>query len=261
MSLTALLTVNLGALFALLTAAWVLSLILGKVSIVDSFWGLGFVLVAWIGQTAAPGDPARKWLLTVMVTVWGVRLAWHITSRSWGEPEDRRYREMRQEHGGSFRLRSLVTVFWLQAVLLWVVSLVVQLGQWSPTPAGLVVTDWIGAGLWLPGIVFETVADSQMQRFKADPENRGKVMDQGLWRYSRHPNYFGEALVWWGIAVAVLPTVHGVWGLVSPCLITFLLLKVSGVTMAEQNIESRRPGYAAYAKRTNAFIPWFPGND
>lgn len=258
MTLTALLTVNLGALLALLTAAWALSLMLGKVSIADSFWGLGFVLVAWIGQVAAPGDPARKWLLTAMVTVWGLRLAWHITSRNLGEREDRRYREMREEHGASFRYRSLVTVFWLQAGLLWIVSLVVQLGQWSSTPSGLVVTDWAGAGLWLVGITFEAVADRQLKRFKADPDNKGKVMDQGLWRYSRHPNYFGETMVWWGIAVVVLPTAHGIWALVSPCLITFLLLKVSGVTLAEKNMESRRPGYAAYARRTNAFIPWFP---
>ncbi|MFW5792485.1 MAG: DUF1295 domain-containing protein, partial [Desulfohalobiaceae bacterium] len=223
-----------------------------------SFWGPGFVLVAWIGQFAAAGEPARRGLLTAMVTVWGVRLAWHITSRSWGEPEDRRYREMGQEHGESFRYRSLVTVFWLQAGLLWAVSLVVQLGQWSPTPTQLGITGWMGAAIWLAGFTFEAVADYQLQRFKSDPGNKGKVMAQGLWRYSRHPNYFGEALAWWGIALVVLPTEQGLWALVSPCLITFLLLKVSGVTMAEKNIGSRRPGYQEYAERTNAFIPWFP---
>jgi steroid 5-alpha reductase family enzyme len=153
---------------------------------------------------------------------------------------------------------SLFTVFLIQAVLLWLVSLAVQIGQISTTPAHLTGLDLLGSLVWVAGFTFEAVADWQLARFKADPANRGKVMNQGLWRYSRHPNYFGESLIWWGLFLIALATPHGWWALISPLVITFLLLKVSGVTLLEKDIVERRPEYREYLETTSAFIPWFP---
>jgi steroid 5-alpha reductase family enzyme len=143
-------------------------------------------------------------------------------------------------------------------VLLWLVSLAVQLGQVSPTPAGLTGLDLLGILVWGAGFTFEAVADWQLARFKADPANRGRVMDQGLWAYSRHPNYFGESLIWWGLFLIALATPYGWWALISPVVITFLLLKVSGVVLLEKDIAERRPDYREYLETTSAFIPWFP---
>jgi steroid 5-alpha reductase family enzyme len=149
-------------------------------------------------------------------------------------------------------------VFLVQAVLLWFISLSVQLGQVSPTPPRLTALDFLGVMVWLVGFVFEAVADWQLARFKADPANRGKVMNKGLWAYSRHPNYFGETLIWWGLFLIALATPYGWWALISPVVITFLLLKVSGVTLLEKDIVERRPEYREYLETTSAFIPWFP---
>jgi len=250
--------INLVLATALMFCVWLLSLALRDSSIADVFWGLGFVLIAWSTFFQAEGVFLRKLLITVLVSLWGLRLAGYIGYRKLGEGEDRRYRKWREQYGKNYWWVSLFKVFLLQGLLLWVVSLVVQIGQASPTPPALGWLEGVGAFVWAVGFVFEVTADYQLYRFKADPANKGKVMDRGLWGTSRHPNYFGECLVWWGLFLVTLSTPNGLWALISPVTITFLLLKVSGVTLTEKNIEEKRPAYRAYKERTSPFVPWFP---
>jgi steroid 5-alpha reductase family enzyme len=249
---------NLGISLGLMVCVWGLSLVLRNASIVDTFWGLGFVLVAWVTFFAATGYIGRRFLLAGLVTIWGVRLAVHIAGRSWGQGEDRRYRAWRKRAGSRFWWMSLFTVFGVQGILLWVIALGVQAGQIAGSPAAFTWLDALGALLWAVGFGFEAVADRQLTLFKSNPANQGHVMDRGLWAYSRHPNYFGEMLMWWGVFLVVLPTPAGLWTIVSPLTITFLLLRVSGVTLLEKTIVDSRPGYADYQRRTSAFFPWFP---
>ena len=249
---------NLLAALLFMFGVWLLSLVKKNASIVDVFWGLGFILIAWLTYTQADGYPARQLHLALLTTVWGLRLSFHILARNWGKGEDRRYQAWRAKHGESFPWVSLFTIFGTQALLLWVVSLVVQLGQLSPVPSRLTLWDALGILVWGVGFGFEAVADWQLARFKADPNNKGKVMNRGLWAYSRHPNYFGETLIWWGLFFITFSTPYGYWAIVSPLTITFLLLKVSGVTLLEQTITERRPEYREYIKNTSPFIPWFP---
>ena len=250
--------INLAAVMAMMLAVWLLSLMKRDASIVDVFWGLGFVVVAWLTFLEADGYLGRKVLITLLTTIWGLRLALHILIRNWGHGEDRRYQAWRAQYGARFWWVSLFTVFGLQGVLLWAISLVLQVGQISVIPARLVMLDLVGAIIWAVGFIFEAVADWQLYRFKADPENKGKVMKKGLWAYTRHPNYFGESLVWWGLFLITLATPGSAWVVISPLLITLLLLKVSGVTLLEKTIVDSRPEYADYIKSTSSFIPWFP---
>ncbi len=249
---------NLGIALGLMVCVWGLSLLLRNASVVDTFWGLGFVLVAWTTFFAAEGYVGRRLVISGMVTFWGLRLATHIASRSWGKGEDRRYRAWRERAGERFWWMSLFTVFGLQGMLLWVIALGVQAGQIARFPAAFTWLDALGVLVWVMGFGFETVADWQLTRFKSNPANQGHVMDRGLWAYSRHPNYFGEMLVWWGVFLVVLSTPRGIWTIVSPLTITFLLLRVSGVTLLEKTIVDSRPDYADYQRRTSAFFPWFP---
>ncbi|MGW8222524.1 MAG: DUF1295 domain-containing protein [Syntrophobacteria bacterium] len=250
--------INLAAVMAMMFAVWLLSLMKRDASIVDVFWGLGFVVVAWLTFLEADGYLGRKVLITLLTTIWGLRLALHILIRNLGHGEDRRYQAWRAQYGARFWWVSLFTVFGLQGVLLWAISLVLQVGQISVIPARLVMLDLVGAIIWAVGFIFEAVADWQLYRFKADPENKGKVMKKGLWAYTRHPNYFGESLVWWGLFLITLATPGSAWVVISPLLITLLLLKVSGVTLLEKTIVESRPEYADYIKSTSSFIPWFP---
>lgn len=249
---------NFFAVMGFMIAVWVLSVVLKNASIADTFWGLGFVLVAWITFAGGDGYLWRRLLITLMVTAWGLRLALHIGTRSWGKGEDSRYKAWRQQYGERFWWVSLFTVFLLQGLLLWVISLVAQVGQWSPKPDRLLWIDGLGFLVWAVGFYFEAVGDRQLASFKADSANRGRVMNQGLWRYTRHPNYFGECLMWWGIFLITLSTPGSFWTIVSPLTITYLLLKVSGVTLLERTIVETRPEYQAYQENTSAFIPWFP---
>jgi len=249
---------NLAVLLGLMFSAWILSLILKDAGIADIFWGLGFVLIAWLTFFQADGYLFRKMLITALVSFWGLRLALYIGLRKRGKGEDPRYRNWRTQYEKKFWWVSLFTVFGLQGVLLWVISLVVQAGQIASEPAGLGWLDGVGFLIWAVGIVFEVVGDFQLSRFKANPRNRGKVMDRGLWAYTRHPNYFGESLIWWGIFLITLSTPGSLWTVISPVTITFLLLRVSGVTLLEKNIVEKRPAYQAYIKSTSAFFPWAP---
>ena len=233
---------------------WLISIALRNASIVDIVWGLGFVAVAWAVRTRVDGDPSRQWLLVAMTSLWGLRLAAYLWWRNHGNGEDYRYQAMRRRAGERFWLTSLVRVFAVQGVLMWVVSLPVQLGHVPRTPT-LGWLAWVGVALWAVGLTFEAVGDWQLARFKSDPRNRGKVMDRGLWRYTRHPNYFGDACVWWGIALVAAETTLGRWGLIGATVMTVLLRRVSGVTLLERSLTKRREGYADYVARTSPFVP------
>jgi steroid 5-alpha reductase family enzyme len=243
-SLLAMLT--LGLLF------WLASLAKRDVSIVDSAWSLLFLvgLAAYIPASAATGP--RATLITVLVTVWALRLSAYITWRNWGEGEDRRYQAMRRKHEPGFAAKSLYLVFGLQGLLAWAIALPLVAAVSGSTPLGLL--DYAGAALWTLGMFFEVAGDYQLARFKAKPHNRGRVMDQGLWRYTRHPNYFGECCLWWGFYLVAVAA-GGWWTLLSPVLMTFLLLRVSGVALLERDISERRPAYRDYMQRTSAFWP------
>jgi steroid 5-alpha reductase family enzyme len=242
------------AILALMLCTWTLSVLVKNASIVDIVWGLGFVTVAWVVRATAHGNNARQWLLVAMVSVWGLRLAGYLFWRNHGNGEDFRYRAMRRHYGPRFPVISLVTVFGLQGVLMFVVSLPVQLGQADATPTVGVVAI-VGVAVWLIGLFFETVGDAQLARFKADPANAGTVMSSGLWRYTRHPNYFGDACVWWGIGLVAAETGSGAWGLIGSVLMTILVRRVSGVTLLEKSLVKRRAGYVDYVARTSAFFP------
>jgi steroid 5-alpha reductase family enzyme len=235
---------------------WGLSVAAKDASIVDIFWGLGFVLIAAISA----GDDAyapRKALVGLLTALWGVRLAVHLVLRNRGKGEDARYKAMRRRWGVRFDVISLVTVFVLQGVLMLIVSLPVQAAMRSATPQALTALDVIGAVVWAAGFVFETIGDLQLTRFKSKKSNAKKVMDQGLWRYTRHPNYFGDCLVWWGLGLIALTT-GAWWSLVGPLVMTVLLLRVSGVALLERRMQRTRPAYADYVARTSAFIPRKP---
>jgi steroid 5-alpha reductase family enzyme len=258
LSLTALCAASALAIAAMMVLVWFASLARRDASLVDRFWGFGFVVVAALGAWLGAGHPPRKVLLLSLVAVWGLRLSIHLTRRNWGHGEDVRYQRMRHAWGDRFWWVSLFTVYILQAAILWVVALPIVFGQSSATPARLTWIDALGALVWLAGFVFETVGDAQLRAFKADPANRGKVMDRGLWRYTRHPNYFGDALLWWGLFLIAAQAHLGLIAVVSPLVMTFLLTRVSGVPMLERQLLRTRPGYEEYCRRTNAFFPWPP---
>ena len=250
--------IGLGAVLGLMTLLWVLSLALRDSSIVDPFWGTGFVVVNWLYFALTPGGfPARKWLICILVTIWGLRLSLHLLRRNWGKGEDFRYRKWREEAGNRWWWMSFFRVFLLQGVLLWIISAPLLAAQIRPTPERLTWLDWIGAVVWAVGFFFEAVGDLQLTRFRSNPANKGKVLNTGVWRYTRHPNYFGDAAQWWGyflIAVAG----GGFWTIWSPIWMTVMLLRVSGVTLLEKTLSTTKPGYQEYVESTSAFVPWFP---
>jgi steroid 5-alpha reductase family enzyme len=238
------------------TLLWLISLPLRNASIVDPFWGPSFAVISWVAWAVADDPGGRGLLLAVLVSIWATRLGGYLLVRNAGKGEDFRYVAMRRRWGKRFPLVSLGTVFLLQAVLAWIVSLPVQAGIFNGGDPGIIA--FIGAGIWLIGLLFESVGDWQLTRFKADPMSEGRVMDRGLWRYTRHPNYFGDFTAWWGIFVVAWTGWPMAWTAIGPITMSILLLRVSGVSLLEKTIEKRRPGYAEYAARTNAFFPWLP---
>ncbi len=232
--------------------AWGVSLKLRDVSIVDSLWSLMFLLaaIAYVVSVAQPGP--RAWLVLALVTVWALRLSAYITWRNWGEGEDYRYQEIRRNNEPNFEVKSLYIVFGLQGLLASIVSLPLMAATTGETPLGIL--DLLGVSLWAVGFLFEAGGDYQLARFRGDPANDGRVLDTGFWRYTRHPNYFGDFCVWWGFFLIALAA-GGWWSMISPLLMSFLLLKVSGVTMLEKTIKARRPDYSDYLQSTNAFFP------
>lgn len=258
MNLLNFLTVNLAAALVVMILAWLTHLLLGKASVADSFWGPGFGAIAWLSFVLGQGDATRKTCIAVLVFLWAIRLAFHVTRRNWGRVEDPRYTDMRARHPESFWIRSLPKVFLLQGLLLWVVSLPVQWGMRQPGPEALTFLDGLGICLWIFGFFWEAVGDEQLYRFKSNPDNRGKILDRGLWRYTRHPNYFGETVMWWALFLMALP-VHGGWlTFIGPLLLTVLLLRVSGVRLTEKKMNSTYSELADYRRRVSPFFPLPP---
>ena len=245
------------AIVVLMVATWLVSLALSDVSIVDPVWGLGFVVVAWVARVVADGHgvPLRQNVLVALTTLWGLRLFVHLALRHRGGGEDFRYQRMRRKHGDAFRFTSLYRVFAFQGVMMFLVSMPVQVGQVPGHPAGLGALGYLGIAVWLVGIGFEAVGDVQLTRFRHDPATAGTVLDTGLWRYTRHPNYFGDACVWWGLFLIAAGTGVGALTVGSPVLMTVLLMRVSGVPMLEHSLRRRRAGYDDYIARTSSFIP------
>lgn len=240
---------------AVMVLLWLLSLVLRNASIVDIYWGIGFIITSCSAAFMNHNDSFHVQVLLVLITLWGLRLAIYVSWRNRGHGEDRRYQAMREHHGAQFWWVSLGTVFLLQGVLLWFISMPLQ----ATAAVECEVPPWrwsdcLGIAVWLVGFVFETIGDWQLARFKADPANKNRVMVRGLWRYTRHPNYFGDCCVWWGLYL-VAAGQDAWWTIGSPMVMTALLLKVSGVALLESDIQERRPEYAEYQRCTNAFFP------
>lgn len=248
------------ALLVIISGLWLISLRLRNTGIVDIFWGPGFIFLSWVYFLGTPeGFLPRKLLLCSMVLLWGLRLALHIFLRNKGKPEDFRYQAWRAKGGKTWGLQSYFKVFLLQGFLMWIISGPLLAAQAADAPSHLTWLDIAGPLLWAVGLAFETVGDVQLCSFKSDPNNTGRVLRQGLWRYSRHPNYFGDALQWWGFFLLAAAT-GAYWAVYSPTLMTVLLHRVSGVTLLEKTLILTKPGYQEYVRDTNAFFPWFPRN-
>lgn len=256
------LVTNAVLLAVVILALWAYSVRIRDVSFIDAFWAFGMAMLAVATFMQADGAEPRMLLITALTVLWGLRLSIHLYTRWRAHGEDPRYKRivggLMEKKGWSFARASLQQVFLLQAVLLFIVCLPAQLGQISPEPAQLGPLAWIGAAIALVGIAFETVGDAQLKAFRADPAMQGKVLDTGLWRYTRHPNYFGDACTWWGIWLIAAETTPGLYAIVGPVLITWLLTRLSGVPMLEHGLRKRRPGYEDYIRRTSSFFPWPP---
>jgi steroid 5-alpha reductase family enzyme len=250
--------VGLAAVIVYMTVLWLASLALRNASIVDIFWGLGFVLVTLVYLVVGDGWSGRQALVLGLVSAWGLRLSGYILWRNHGKGEDFRYRRMRDHAGASFWWRSYLQVFVLQGLLLWVISAPLLASQHNAEPDHLAVTDVLGALVWAVGFFFEAVGDWQLARFKSDPANKGKVMRYGLWRYTRHPNYFGDATLWWGYFIIAAGTTDGWVTAFGPAIMTVLLMRVSGVALLERTLKREKPEYADYIARTSACVPWLP---
>lgn len=243
-------------IFIYMSGWFVVALLRKRNDVADIAWGLGFIVASLVPFLYYGAAIDRGLLVTTLVAIWGARLALHIYNRNKNKPEDKRYAEWRASWGKWFYVRSYLQVFILQGVLLvLVVSPVLIINTYRG--GALTFFDIIGLLMWVKGFYFEAVGDRQLKIFISNPENKGKIMDQGLWKYTRHPNYFGEVLQWWGIFVIGLSVPYGVWGIIGPLTITTLILKVSGIPLLEKSFEGK-PGFDEYKRKTRAFIPWFP---
>lgn len=246
--------------FILLITLWVymtfwflMSVEQGRNDIADVAWGLGFVVMAWVSFVITGQSGIRAVLVNSLVTIWGLRLAWFIHRRNSGKPEDYRYRKWREDWGKWFYFRSYMQVFMLQGIFLFMISLpVIFVNESTDTPPGLV--DLAGIMVWLTGFFFEVVGDAQLSRFRRNPANKGKLIQTGLWKYTRHPNYFGEVTQWWGIWVFTIATDKALMGLIGPATITLLILFVSGVPLLEKKYDGR-PDWEEYKRKTSRFFP------
>lgn len=256
--LTLLLLSNFIIIMVCMMVLWFISIPLGDVSFVDSFWAAGFIVIAGSTYLMTGGGTDRRQLILLITAVWGTRLATYLFLRWRREGPDGRYVALLKKAPGNVHLTSLKKVFLLQGPILWIVSLPIQLGQFEAEPLALGPLAWLGITLAVIGILFESIGDHQMAAFKADPANEGTVMDRGLWRYTRHPNYFGDACVFWGLYLIAAESGPGVWSFFGPALLTWTLVKWSGAALLERRLKRSRPGYTEYLERTSSFIPWPP---
>ena len=236
---------------------WLLSLRSNKVTVVDTLWGMFFLTATLCSFVFFSAPSLRAYLILVLVLIWSCRLSIYLHVRNHKKPEDSRYQAIRERNEPNFRIKSIYLVFLLQAVLAWIISLPLYVSIQSEVP--LNIFDFMGIGLWMIGTSFQVIGDWQLSRFKRNPENKHKVLNKGVWRYTRHPNYFGESCIWFAYGfMAIGAGVY--WAMISPVLMTYLLVKVTGAALLEANIADRRPDYKNYIQRTNRFIPWFPKN-
>lgn len=257
MSFLALVGYSALVILILMVSTWLLSLILKNTSIVDIIWGFGFVLVNWFAFILMEADSIRSWILAILVTIWGLRLTVYILIRNAGKGEDFRYAAWRKEHGSKWWWYSFFQTFLLQGSLMWIVSLPLMATHFFPDGPWTGVLITLGIILWIFGFFFESMGDLQLARFKKNSENKGKLLTTGVWRYTRHPNYFGDAAQWWAFFLFALAG-GAFWTVISPIVMTFLLVKVSGVALLEKSLSKQKPGYEEYVRQTSAFIPWFP---
>jgi steroid 5-alpha reductase family enzyme len=248
----------LAVIMILMTSLWIVSVIIKNVSIVDLFWGFGFVLVSVFYFLNSDGVYARKIIVMALVAIWGLRLTVYLTWRNYGKGEDFRYSNFRKKYGEKrYWWISFFQTFLLQGILMWLISAPLLGAQFHGYNKALNILDYVGIIFWITGILFEAGGDFQLAAFKANPANRGKVLDKGFWRYTRHPNYFGDSSVWWGYgffclaAGSYLPALGSV-------LMTALIIKVSGVALLEKSLKEQKPQYKEYIEKTSSFIPWFP---
>jgi steroid 5-alpha reductase family enzyme len=249
------------ALLACVLLLWVISIRIADMSIVDIFWGPGFGVVAVVGflLSADSGVEARRVLVTILTVAWAARLGAYLWWRNHGKGEDPRYTAaFRQRIQRHLHWHTLTKVFLIQGLLIWLISMPVQVAQFLERPAALGIPAFLGAALWAVGFAFEAVGDAQLARFKADPGNRGRVMNQGLWRYTRHPNYFGNACLWWGLWLIACDHWLGLLTVFAPLLMTHILVNVTGQRLLERRLTRSRPEYADYVARTSGFFPWPP---
>ena len=249
---------NLAAILGMMTILWFVSILLRNVSIVDLFWGAGFVLSASVYFVFTEEIGIRKILLLTMVSIWGLRLSIYLAWRNIGKGEDFRYREFRKKYGEHrYWWVSFFQTFLLQGVLMWLISAPLLGAQYDPMQQELGLLDFLGVLIWCTGILFETGGDWQLANFKANPANKGKVLNTGFWKYTRHPNYFGDAAVWWGFALLCV-SAGSYLPVLGSILMTALIIKVSGVALLEKSLKTDKPEYEAYIRQTSSFIPWFP---
>ncbi|HET8994493.1 MAG TPA: DUF1295 domain-containing protein [Rhodococcus sp. (in: high G+C Gram-positive bacteria)] len=228
---------------------------IGRYNVVDVSWGLGFVAVAAAAAVLGSGDASRRFLLLALVTVWGLRLTWHMYRKSLGKGEDPRYTDMLERAGDHSIATIIRKVFVTQGAAQWFVSLPIQVSAvLGPTRGVGTVVLWVGVAAWVVGLMFEAIGDLQLRRFKSDPSNRGRVMDRGLWAWTRHPNYFGDATVWWGVWLIAASVWPGAITVASPAIMTYFLVYATGARLLEQSM-SKRPGYPEYQERTSYFLP------
>lgn len=245
------------AILSMMTFLWLISVKIRNVSIVDLFWGFGFVVAAAVYFIFSEGFETRKILLMTLVAIWGLRLSIYLAWRNLGKGEDFRYQKFRKDFGEHrYWWYSFFSVFLLQGVLMWLISAPLLGAQFYPDDS-LGILDFIGIAIWIIGFVFEAGGDLQLARFKVNPANKGKVLSTGFWHYTRHPNYFGDAAVWFGYALICLSAGSYI-PVLGSVLMTALIIKVSGVALLEKTLNTSKPGYQEYVRKTSAFIPWSP---
>ena len=245
-------------ILGMMSLLWIISVIIKNVSIVDLFWGFGFVLTNVFYFISTDGLGLRKVILLILVSIWGFRLTGYLSWRNIGKGEDYRYKQFRRKYGENrYWWISFFQTFLLQGILMWLISAPLLGAQYHGQEKNPGILDYAGIAFWITGFIFETIGDYQLARFKADPSNKGKVLSSGLWRYTRHPNYFGDSAVWWGYGFLCLGA-GSIWPVLGSILMTALIIKVSGVALLEKNLVDKKPEYKEYIEKTSAFIPWFP---